>query len=102
MAEVEVGTASRTHLVNLVGRVGWAISWGLSSGQRPGPVTLTGTRRAGAGPVLPWAAWLLLLSAWLAGYRAVVAVADAAAAKAALAEGGESVPWEELRIELRL
>jgi len=48
---------------------------------------------------------LLLLSAGLAGYRAVVAVedaADAAAAKAALAEGGESVPWEELRIEVGL
>jgi len=100
-----VGTASRTHLVNLVRRVGWAISRGALVRSASGARTLTGTRRAGAGPVLPRAACLLLLSAGLAGYRAVVAVedaADAAAAKAALAEGGESVPWEELRIEVGL
>jgi len=112
MVEVEVGTASRTHLVNLVGGaafvagVGWAVSREArvrtgSGGAR----TRSGEGNGGAGPVLPWAARLLLLSAGLAGYRAVVAVenaADAAAAKAALAEGGEPVPWEKLRTELGL
>ncbi len=110
-----MGTASRTHLVNLVGLVASAagVGWAVSREARVrtasgGARTRTGRENGSAGPVLPWAALLLLLSAGLAGYRAVVAVedaadaADAAAAKAALAEGGETVPWEELRTELGL
>ncbi len=112
MAEVEVGTASRTHLVNLVRLAAFAagVGWAVSREARVrtasgGARTRTGRETGSAGPVLPWAALSLLLSAGLAGYRAVVAVenaADAAAAKAALAEGGEPVPWEKLRTELGL